>query len=140
MIPVLKHELDIFEKMGLGSAGSYIGSASQNLSMIRWMRDHGYAKGTKRVPKTGLYVTNEGAPETVFTRDGSILTPLNAGDMVLNNKAHKVIWDFANNPTGFLQQASSLPSLNLSASGANQNVNADIKLEFNLPNVKNYID
>lgn len=129
-----------FEKMGLGSSSSYIGSSSQNLSMIRWMRTHGYARGKKRVSKSGLYATNEGAPETIITSDGAILTPLNVNDMVLNNKAHNVIWDFANDPTGFFQRFSSIPNVDMTVNGASQNINANINLEFNLPNVKNYED
>ena len=108
--------------------------------MIRWMRTHGYARGKKRVSKSGLYATNEGAPETIITSDGAILTPLNVNDMVLNNKAHNVIWDFANDPTGFFQRFSSIPNVDMTVNGASQNINANINLEFNLPNVKNYED
>ena len=64
----------------------------------------GYKSGTKSVGADGLYWTNEGLPETIIRKsDGAVLTKLNSGDSVLNNKATTNMWDFANNPQKFLR-------------------------------------
>lgn len=88
----------------------------------------GYKSGTKSVSASGLYWTNEGAPETIIRKsDGAVLTKLNSGDTVLNNVATQNMWDFANNPQKFLR---GLGVNNTYGSGNNVN------LEFNLSGLR----
>ena len=88
----------------------------------------GYKTGTKSVGTSGLYWTNEGAPETIIRKsDGAVLTRLNSGDTVLNNSATQNMWDFANNPQKFLK---GLGATNTFGSGNNVN------LEFNLSGLR----
>lgn len=88
----------------------------------------GYKSGTKSVSASGLYWTNEGAPETIIRKsDGAVLTKLNSGDTVLNNGATQNMWDFANNPQKFLR---GLGVNNTYGSGNNVN------LEFNLSGLR----
>ena len=88
----------------------------------------GYKTGTRSVGASGLYWTNEGAPETIIRKsDGAVLTRLNSGDTVLNNSATQNMWDFANNPQKFLK---GLGATNTFGSGNNVN------LEFNLSGLR----
>lgn len=88
----------------------------------RWK---GYKSGTRSVGADGMYWTNEGAPETIIRKhDGAVLTKLNAGDAVLNNKATSNMWDFANNPSKFLR-------------GLGYNGGNDVDLVINLNGLKN---
>lgn len=88
----------------------------------------GYKTGTRSVGASGLYWTNEGAPETIIRKsDGAVLTRLNSGDTVLNNSATQNMWDFANNPQKFLR---GLGVNNTFGSGNNVN------LEFNLSGLR----
>lgn len=88
----------------------------------------GYKTGTRSVGASGLYWTNEGAPETIIRKsDGAVLTRLNGGDTVLNNSATQNMWDFASNPQKFLK---GLGATNTFGSGNNVN------LEFNLSGLR----
>ena len=98
-----------------------------------------YASGTSRVPKDDFFWTNDGAPETIVRKDGAVLTKLNVGDMVLNNKAHENLWELVNSPNSFLKDAfaqnfsGGIGGITSMACG-DMNVN----VTFNLPGVKNY--
>ena len=98
-----------------------------------------YASGTSRVPNDDFFWTNDGAPETIVRKDGAVLTKLNVGDMVLNNKAHENLWELVNSPNSFLKDAfaqnfSGGISGITGMAGGDMNVN----VTFNLPGVKNY--
>lgn len=58
----------------------------------------GYASGTKKVTKAGLYEINEDGRELV-TKDGRILIPLSSGDGVLNHKLTERLYSMAENGT-----------------------------------------
>ena len=97
----------------------------------------GFASGSKRVSKTGMFWTNENSPETIVRKsDGAILTKLNVGDMVLPTQARDNFWKMMTDPQGFFgglgAQASEMVG--------NINTNNDVSVNMNitLPNVKNY--
>lgn len=119
----------------MGFPGTYIGSASQNQQMVSWMKNHGYAVGSKRVPKSGKFWTGEGnRPEIIVRKsDGAILERLNSGDMVLNNKMRNNLWDFVNDPGKYLRE-DVLPNIETSNMTP---INNEIQMNFNLPNVTN---
>ena len=126
-----------YEKMGL--SGTYRGTAQQNHDMIQWMKSHGYRTGTRSVPADGLYWTSEGAPETIIRRsDHAILTPLSAGDQVLNHRAHENIWAMANDPKGFLLQ--NLDTLRAPASAALLAKTTSFQTNIQIDKVADYQD
>lgn len=88
----------------LGGTGTYTGSASQNKWLINKMKEVGYAKGTNYAKK-GLHWTQEEGDEIIIRKsDGAVLTPFNWGDKVVNAEGTNNLFDFANDPQGFLEK------------------------------------
>lgn len=92
-----------------------------------------YATGTKSNKVKGNYWTQEhGKQEAIIRKsDGAILTPLAQGDAVLNGKATQRLYEMANNPQSFFKHTS------IATDVPKSNVNNDINVTFNLPNVTN---
>lgn len=83
------------------SKGNKLGDG--DLGWVNLEQIKGYKTGVKSVPKSGLYWTNEDAPETIVRKkDNALLTKLNLGDTVLKNSSHNHIWEMATNPTDFI--------------------------------------
>jgi len=61
----------------------------------------GYAKGTIRVPKTGVYKTQEEGLEAIIG-SGGLVTPLNKGDTVFTNPQTMQLWDMSKDPSSFI--------------------------------------
>ena len=88
----------------LGGSGTYTGSSSQNTWLINKMKEVGYASGTNYA-KGGLRWTQEDGEELIIRKsDGALLTPLGTGDTVFNADGTNVLYDFANDPQGFLEK------------------------------------
>lgn len=129
----------------LGNKGEYKDTAEQNKTLISQFKKRGYARGARSIMKNQIAWTNEGAPETIIRKsDGAILTPLKAGDMVLNPDAHSNIWNMASDPTKFIRDHFDLPvpaATNIKndnrSSDSYQN---DYHIEISLPNVQSYED
>ena len=98
------------------------------------------ATGVRRVPKDDVYWTQElGQEYIVRPSDGAILTPLKAGDAVLNNIATDNIWKAGNDPMGYVKDA--LLGTDLASISSNNTGNYVQNFEnitFSMPNVKNY--
>lgn len=92
-----------YEKMGLGSASSYRGSATQNRNMIVWLKNNGYRVGTKSATK-GLHLVGEEASEIGIAKGR--LVDFSGGETVFNGDMTSKLWDFAKDPTSFLQNLS----------------------------------
>ena len=102
-----------------------------------------FKSGTKKVPRKELAWTNEGSPETIIRKsDGAILTPLKAGDMVLNTAAHENIWSMANDPTRFIRDHFdvSVPAGTNINSNSNDTYQVENEININLDNVTSYQD
>lgn len=134
----------------LGGSGTYKGSASQNRWLIQKMKEMGYKSGTFSATK-GLHWTQENGDEIIIRKsDGAMLTPLNSGDMVLNNEASKKLWEFSQDPEGYMAKLGIkdiMPNFNIKVldysnlpikNNTMQSVNNDIQMNITLPNVKNY--
>ena len=120
----------------MGGSGSYSGTASQNTWMLNQMKSHGYRKGTRHAG--GMAWTQENGEEYIIRKsDGALLTPLARGDAVLSNTASNNLYQFANDPFGFLSGISIGARPNSSAYG---NSFGDISVTITLPNVQNYED
>lgn len=95
-----------------------------------------YAKGTRSVPSTDLYWTNEQGTEGIFKTDsGAILTPLNAGDMVFNHQQMEWLFDASKAAISGANKIS--PKIPGRSFG---NFNATNNLTVVLPNVESYDD
>lgn len=131
-----------YQGMGLGSSSSYKGTANQNISMLNWMKSHGYKHGVYDLPYGEFAWTNEGGIAETIIRpsDNAILTPLKAHDSVLNGQATSNIWKMANDPEKFVMDSIG-NSFTVTTPQQNQGgsvVQNDINLGITLPNVKNY--
>lgn len=94
-----------------------------------------YAKGTHHVTRDEIAITQENGTEIMFrASDGSMLTPLGAGDMVFTNEMSQRLWDIAKNglPTGI---NATVPQV---ASNVGNTINQDNAISITLPNVTNY--
>lgn len=92
-----------YEAMGLGSASSYRGTASQNRNLINQLKAHGYAHGTKSATK-GIHLVGEEANEIGISQGR--LVDFSGGETVFNGDMTSKLWDFAKDPTSFLQNLS----------------------------------
>ena len=85
-----------------------------------YIREHNiqlhYASGKKHVSADALAWTQENGLEAILRpTDNAILTPLKAGDSVLNAQATQTLWDFANNPLAFMKQNLGMTTVSKSA-------------------------
>ncbi len=104
----------------------------------------GYKSGIRSVPQDEYAWTNEDDPETIIRKsDGAILTKLSPGDSVLNNMAHKNVWDMANDPSGFISKNMSprtSPDLPATTSSNNNMVQNDFNVNIGIDHVEDYND
>lgn len=102
----------------------------------------GYKTGTRSVLKDGYAWTQEDGQEFIIRKkDGGILTPVKREDMIFNKAASKNLYDFANNPPGFINGLSGIGNVDIPSSVVNKNVGGDVYISLDnvvLPNVTNY--
>lgn len=83
-----------------GGFGVHIKSADGRYGNLGWVRLdqlEGYATGDRNIDKDQLAWTQEQGEEIIVRKsDGAILTPLNKGDTVFNNKQVQRLWDVSN--------------------------------------------
>ena len=114
-----------YEGMGLGSASSYKGSASQNKAMINWMKQNGYSQGGT----IGGLVRSSGEDGFVLAKTGEEILSLEKIN-ALREAFIKI------NPLVDTLKAINVPNLNnISRFG---NVSNHVDLSITLPNVTNY--
>ena len=87
----------------MGGSGGYTGSASQNTWIINELRNHGYRKGTQSATQ-GLHLVNEDGMESAVLKGK--LVDFSGGETVFNGDMTSKLWDFAKDPTSFLQNLS----------------------------------
>lgn len=127
----------------LGFSGTYTGSEKQNTQILNYLKKNGYRTGKYRLSKDELNWTQEGRNLEAIVRpsDGAILTPLAKDDSILKASATSNIFNFANDPNGFIRDV-----LNVGTSTSNvpsQSVvgntyDNDFSIQIELPNVQNY--
>lgn len=98
----------------IGHNGKYywVGSDGKWLDKAGWTMDtkpldglplYEYAKGSKRIPKDQLAWTQEEGTEIIHrASDGALLTPLGQDDMVFTNEASRKLWEFSQDPEGYM--------------------------------------
>lgn len=87
----------------MGGTGNYTGSSSQNHWMVEQLKSHGYRVGTKSATK-GIHLVNEEAKEIGISQGR--LVDFSGGEPVFNGDMTSKLWDFAKDPTSFLQNLS----------------------------------
>ena len=151
-----------YAKMGLGSSDEFYGSPEQNVAMLSWMKEKGYADGSRYIAKRQIAFTQEKGSEMIYDKStGSMLTPvsmtqfirslqqksgmltyLETGDKVFTNGMSENLWKIARNPYDFGVDIK--PDLNYDIPAiVSGNANNHVKIDFGdvhvtLPNVKNY--
>lgn len=98
----------------IGHNGKYywVGADGKWLNKPGWSLDYKpndglplyeYAKGSKRIPKDQLAWTQEEGTEIIRrASDGALLTPLGQDDMVFTNEASRKLWEFSQDPEGYM--------------------------------------
>lgn len=117
-------------------------SGSHPLGWVSLSQISGYRTGIKSVPEDELAWTNEnGEPETIVTKDGSILTPLPKGSSVLNTEAHNNIWDMATDPSDFIKRNLDIDtSALLAQNNKPSQINNTISISIPIDRVQDYND
>lgn len=123
--------------------GEYVGDYDQNITLLNWLKDHGYRNGTRSASK-GLHLFDENGlgSEILITKEG-ILKQFDGGERVLNSEMADNLYRLAQeNPpsafhTSFQSENFTLPSTP-NKGITNQYQCGNISLEF--PNVNNYED
>lgn len=115
--------------------GAYYGLKLSDLSKYH------YASGTTGIGSDRFARLNEYGGEAVLRKkDNSILTYLPKGSGVMTAGQVSNMWNFARDPSSYLDGIFN-GKLNGNSGGAGEmQINTDAKVEFNLPNVKDYAD
>ena len=84
--------------------GAYTGSESQNIKFLNWLKANGYKNGTLSASK-GLHIFDEEGlgSEIIITKEGA-LRQFNAGDTVISDEGTKRLWQFAQDPEGYMSK------------------------------------
>ena len=92
-----------------------------------------YKTGVYGLTQNQLAWTQENKKEEAIIRpsDGAILTPLSHGDSVLNAKATKALFEFANNPDEYFKSYTDGSNYN-DVPTINNTMNGDMNIQFNI--------
>lgn len=124
-----------YEAMGLGSASSYRGTSSQNIAMLKLMKQNGYKTGSRRINKDGLNWIHDG--EIVYRpSDGGMLVPLEQNGKVYTKEMANNLFDFAKNPSIFSNLTTATLPKGITNNGMNSNVQNDVVMNITLPGVQ----
>ena len=123
---------------GIFGDEDYTGSDYQNIRMLDWLKEHGYAKGKRRGEySTGYHLVGEEGNEFVITNGA--LREVGTEDTIFTADMAKNIADFSINPTQYLSSHMPLPNVKPSSIPNNVTSNVDT-IEISLPNVTNYTE
>lgn len=127
----------------MGFSGTYTGSFKQNTQMLNWMKKNGYKNGHYKLSRDELAWTQEGRKMEAIIRpsDGAILTPLAQDDSILKASATSNIFNFANDPSGFIRDNLNIRnpvSDTLTKNSIGNTFDNDFSFKIELPNVTNY--
>ena len=116
----------------------YTGSDSQNIRMLNWLKEHGYAKGKKRGQySSGLHPVGENGNEIMIDGVEGVLREVGTEDTIFTNEMTKNLAELAKcYPYNMPNVTTVLPSPIKSQTTQLSN-NID-NIEIVLPNVKNY--
>lgn len=123
---------------GIFGDEDYTGSDYQNIRMLDWLKEHGYAKGKKRGEySTGYHLVGEEGNEFMITNGA--LREVGTEDTIFTADMAKNIADFSIDPTQYL--SSHMPLSNVKPASIPNNVTSNVDtIEISLPNVTNYAE
>lgn len=116
----------------------YTGSDSQNIRMLDWLKEHGYAKGKKRGEySSGLHPVGENGNEIMIDGVEGVLREVGTEDTIFTNEMTKNLAELAKcYPYNMPNVTTVLPSpIKSNATQLSNNID---NIEIVLPNVKNY--
>lgn len=123
---------------GIFGDDDYTGSDYQNIRMLDWLKEHGYAKGKKRGEySTGYHLVGEEGNEFMITNGA--LREVGTEDTIFTADMAKNIADFSVDPTQYLSSHMPLPNVKPASIPNNVTSNVDT-IEISLPNVTNYTE
>lgn len=123
---------------GIFGDDDYTGSDYQNIRMLDWLKEHGYAKGKKRGEySTGYHLVGEEGNEFMITNGA--LREVGTEDTIFTADMAKNIADFSIDPTQYLSSHMPLPNVKPASIPNNVTSNVDT-IEISLPNVTNYTE
>ena len=123
---------------GIFGDDDYTGSDYQNIRMLDWLKEHGYAKGKKRGEySTGYHLVGEEGNEFMITNGA--LREVGTEDTIFTADMTKNIADFSIDPTQYLASHMPLPNVKPASTPNNVTSNVDT-IEISLPNVTNYAE
>lgn len=123
---------------GIFGDEEYTGADYQNIRMLDWLKEHGYAKGKKRGEySTGYHLVGEEGNEFMITNGA--LREVGTEDMIFTADMAKNIADFSVDPTQYLSSHMPLPNVKPMSTPNNVTSNVDT-IEISLPNVTNYTE
>ena len=117
----------------------YTGSDSQNIRMLDWLKEHGYAKGKKRGQySSGLHPVGENGNEIMIDGVEGVLCEVGTEDTIFSNEMTRNLAELAKgyHPYNMPNVTTVLPSpIKSNATQLSNNID---NIEIVLPNVKNY--
>lgn len=123
---------------GIFGDDDYTGSDYQNIRMLDWLKEHGYAKGKRRGEySTGYHLVGEEGNEFMITNGA--LREVGTEDTIFTADMAKNIADFSIDPTQYLSSHMPLPNVKPASIPNNVTSNVDT-IEISLPNVTNYTE
>ena len=123
---------------GIFGDDDYTGSDYQNIRMLDWLKEHGYAKGKRRGEySTGYHLVGEEGNEFMITNGA--LREVGTEDTIFTADMAKNIADFSVDPTQYLSSHMPLPNVKPASIPNNVTSNVDT-IEISLPNVTNYAE
>lgn len=123
---------------GIFGDEEYTGADYQNIRMLDWLKEHGYAKGKKRGEySTGYHLVGEEGNEFMITNGA--LREVGTEDTIFTADMAKNIADFSVDPTQYLSSHMPLPNVKPISTPNNVTSNVDT-IEISLPNVTNYTE
>lgn len=123
---------------GIFGDEDYTGSDYQNIRMLDWLKEHGYAKGKRRGEySTGYHLVGEEGNEFMITNGA--LREVGTEDTIFTADMAKNIADFSVDPTQYLSSHMPLPNVKPASIPNNVTSNVDT-IEISLPNVTNYTE
>lgn len=143
---MLGKEVFITKIASSGTKRYHIGRTSKhgerNLGWVDLEQLKGYYTGSKYIDEDQWAWTQEKGREVIVRKDGSVLTPLSKGDMVLNNAATETFYKLMNNPK-IMEMLDSMIMPQISAGTSlpnlvNKGVNNTQSVEINLGGIQMY--
>lgn len=123
--------------------GTYKSTYDQNVKLLNWLKNNGYANGTKSAAKGWhLFDENGLGSEVILTKQG-VLKQFEGGEHVFDAQATENLWKLAQSNPAMLMPDIKLNTTLPKMTGRNVANNISYScgdVSFVLPNVKNYED